>query len=326
MERSRTGLVTALLLGVALTSLAAAPLNATSRPDPAPRPDSTAPLPRAISAHVLVVSIDGLRPDAIERFGLGAIQRLMAEGSFTLHARTILPSKTLPSHTSMITGRAPEFHGITFNRARDEEGIVAVPTMFELAHEQGYHTAAFYSKAKFRHLDRHGSYDHRQAPAFNTDNWMATRTVPDAVQYMRHHRPNLLFVHIGEPDYAGHRTGWMSFFYGLAVRRADAGVARLVETARHVYGPGNFTVIVTADHGGHDHDHGSDDPRDTTIPWIAYGKGVVPGELPDGVRTMDTAATALRLLGVQYPLPFEGRPVDGALQASAPVFADADAP
>ena len=42
--------------------------------------------------------------------------------------------------------------------------------------------------------------------------------------------PNLMFVHIGEPDYAGHIFGWMSGTYGLAVRQADRAVAEIVAT------------------------------------------------------------------------------------------------
>ena len=301
------------MVAVAL-ALVASPLVAS--PGAADEPE------RPVTEHLIIVSIDGLRPDAIEVFELGTLQELMEDGSYTLEASTILPSKTLPSHTSMLTGRTPAHHGITFNNALPDSGVVAVPTIFELARTAGYHTAAFYSKAKFRHLDREGSYDHRQAPAYNADNWMATWTVPAAIQYMRHHRPNLLFVHIGEPDYAGHGAGWMSFFYGLAVRRADASVERLLEAAEEYYGAGNFTLIVTADHGGHGRGHGSDDPRDTTIPWIAYGKGVTAAAAqPQAVRTMDTAATALWLLGIEVPTPFEGRPVHEAFARPAPAVA-----
>ena len=46
------------------------------------------------------------------------------------------------------------------------------------------------------------------------------RTVGDAVRYLKEAEPNLLFVHLGEPDYAGHRHGWMSRKYGAAVRAA----------------------------------------------------------------------------------------------------------
>jgi hypothetical protein len=59
------------------------------------------------------------------------------------------------------------------------------------------------------------------------------------------------------------------------------------------FGAGRYAFIVT-DHGGHDFDHGSDDPRDTTIPWIAWGQGVRPGAISDvAVRKMDTASTAM---------------------------------
>lgn len=295
-----------LLLPLALVAFVsqAAALEGPDRPD------------TATTRHVVVISIDGLRPDAIEAYDLSTLQRLMDHGSYTLDARTILPSKTLPSHTSMLTGRTPAFHGITFNRALDEEGIVGVPTIFEIAREQGSHTAAFYSKAKFRHLDRANSYDYRQYPSSNTDNWMATRTVPDALQYMRHYRPNLLFIHIGETDYAGHGAGWMSFFYGLAARRADAAVESIVDEAEDTFGAGNYTVIITADHGGHGRSHGTEAVEDVTIPWIVYGAGVARGSRPQGVRTMDTAATALWLLGIAVPESFEGAPVHDAFTVS----------
>ncbi len=296
-----TGLVVALgLLSGSAAGAAATPVG----------PDT------ARTRHVIVVSIDGLRPDAIAAFDLQTLQHLLETGSYTLNAQTILPSKTLPSHTSMITGRTPEDHGITFNTLTEEE-VVGVPTMFELARAAGLTTAAFYSKAKFRHLDRPDSYDHRQAPSFNSDNWMATRTVPAAIQYLRHRRPNLIFVHIGETDYAGHGAGWMGFFYGLAARRADGGVASLIEAADETYGPGNYTLIVTADHGGHGRDHGTDALEDTTIPWIVYGRGVATEGRPEGVRTMDTAATVLWLLGVPVPASFEGAPVLAAFTGTA---------
>ena len=59
-------------------------------------------------------------------------------------------------------------------------------------------------------------------------------------------------------------------------------------------------MIVTADHGGHGWGHGTTDRRDVTIPWIAWGEGVKGGtRLGAGIRTMDTATTALWLLGLE---------------------------
>jgi predicted AlkP superfamily pyrophosphatase or phosphodiesterase len=249
--------------------------------------------------HVVVISIDGLRPDAIAKFRATTLQRLMSQGSYTLAAKTIMPSRTLPSHTSMLTGEEPEKHGITWNsNETDEHGLVTVPTVFAKAHQAGFRTAAFFSKGKFNHLEVPNSLDHAEAPQ-GDDKWTAERTVANVERYLARAQPNLLFVHIGEPDYAGHRFSWMSPFYANAVRKADRAVARVLAASERAYGAGNFTVIVTADHGGHGWDHGTSDPRDVTIPWIAWGQGVRRGAaLGSAVRTMDTAVTALWLLGL----------------------------
>lgn len=290
----RVGIVAAFAVALALTGA---------------RPQAEPVKAGAVTDHVVVISIDGLRPDAIEKFGARTLQRLMSGGSYSLRAQTIFPSKTLPSHTSMLTGVLPEVHGILWNDDRmDAEGVVGVPTVFEVAREEGYRTAAFFSKSKFHHLERPGSLDYSQAP--DDVHWMATRTISDVSSYLKHERPSILFVHIGEADYAGHALGWMSFAYGWAVKRADAAVARVLRSADEAFGEGNYTVIVTADHGGHGRSHGSDDPQDMTIPWIVWGEGVsADGELSANIRTMDTASTVLWLLGVQEPASWTGAPV-----------------
>jgi predicted AlkP superfamily pyrophosphatase or phosphodiesterase len=277
----------------------------------------------AVTDHVIVISVDGLRPDAIDRFGAKTIQRLATEGAHSYTAQTILPSKTLPSHTSMLTGVTPEVHGIFWNDDRTREvGMVAVPTIFVEAKRAGFTTAAFFSKSKLRHLLVDGSLDYSQAPR-GLDTWMATQTIGDAITYLRHRRPNLLFVHIGEPDYAGHTVGWMSYPYGAAVRRADGAVSALLRQAEKSFGSGNYTVVLTADHGGHARDHGADTPVERTIPWIVWGRGVSAGAQPTSVRTTDTAATVLWLLGVRPPISWSGTAVASAFTSAAQLAASA---
>jgi predicted AlkP superfamily pyrophosphatase or phosphodiesterase len=269
--------------------------------------------------HVVVISIDGLRPDAIASFGAESIERLMREGSYTLEARTILPSTTLPSHTSMLTGAEPAAHGITWNNDRTgREGDPATPTIFELARARGFRTAAFFSKSKFHHLQVPGSLDYTTSPRGRSGKLTAEYTAGRVEQYLDEARPNLLFVHIAEPDNAGHRAGWMTASYGAAVREADWAVVEVLRAADAAFGSGKYTLILTSDHGGHDQTHGSADARDVTIPWIAWGDGVRPGAvLPSGVRTMDTAATALWLLGIVPVEPAVGVPVRAAFDGAA---------
>ena len=265
----------------------------------------------SVSRFVIVVSIDGLRPDAIDTYGASTLQRLMHEGSYTLSARTIDPSKTLPSHISMLTGQPPERHGVLWNNvATADADSIELPNLFGLARAHGYSTAAFFSKAKFQPLQVEGTFDYSQVPGGWFGRWSSERTISDVEKYLESARPNVLFVHLTDPDAAGHRAGWMTPTYGRAVLDADRALNRLLTLAEPAFGSGNFSVIVTADHGGHGMNHGSDDQQDMTIPWIAWGRGVKPGLLEEAmVRTMDTAATVLWLLAVDRPADWTGHPV-----------------
>lgn len=325
-DRRRSSARGRLVLFAPLLLVAAAGATATTSPPVraahAMEVRSPEPVRRGrLTDHVIVISVDGLRPDAIERFRATTLRRLMREGTWSFRAQTILPSKTLPSHTSMLTGVDADQHGITWNSDEVEDhGHVDVPTVFGLAKQRGFTTAAFFSKTKFHHLEAPNTIDYVRSPGGGLldSRWYADRTEREVERYLRSEgaAPNMMFVHIGEPDYAGHVFGWMGRVYGNAVRRADAAVARVLEDAEARLGRGNFTVIVTADHGGHDRTHGSSDPRDTTIPWIVWGRGVAAGAaLADGIRTMDTAATALWLLGVDAPAAWVGVPVTLAFDA-----------
>mgnify|MGYP006143515407 CR=1 FL=1 len=103
------------------------------------RSDSVPVLANNVTEHVVIISVDGLRADAIARLAPPNISRLARQGAASVTAQTIEPSLTLPSHTSMLTGTEPSVHGITWNtdltsvRGRALE----VPTVFAIANARG---------------------------------------------------------------------------------------------------------------------------------------------------------------------------------------------
>lgn len=276
------------------------------------------PMRGRVTDHVIVISVDGLRPDAIARYNAKTLQRLMHEGRYSLTAQTIAISNTLPSHTSMLTGVDSDVHGITWNSDKTNRfGHVKVPTVFGLAHDVGLTTAAFYSKPKFHHIGDPKTLDYVRGPTGGAIPWNSGKTVDLMREYFSTGNPNLTFVHIADADFAGHSFGWMGWMYGQAVRQADLAVARVLESADERFGRGLYSVILTADHGGHGKRHGSTDPLDTTIPWIVWGRGVQPGDTLSGIRTMDTAATVLWMLNIASPQGWSGRPVTDAFAGAS---------
>jgi predicted AlkP superfamily pyrophosphatase or phosphodiesterase len=306
--------------GLLVTLLIAACAPVARAPERAAAQDAARPVPKGrVTDHVLIVSIDGLRPDAIERFNAATMLRLMREGTYSQDAQTILPSTTLPSHTSMLTGVDVDVHGVTWNS--DETSRLrplTVPTVFGLAHAAGFRTAAFFGKGKLQQLHVPHTLDYVRSLDIRVA-WSgsARRTVNDVDGYLRQASPNLVFIHLVEPDYAGHLFGWMGRSYARAVSEADRALGLLIERADARFGPRRYTLIVTADHGGHGRTHGTADPVDTTIPWIVWGEGVRTGSTLAPVRTTDTAATALWLLGVAVPAQWTGRAVAEAFDTTA---------
>jgi predicted AlkP superfamily pyrophosphatase or phosphodiesterase len=272
---------------------------------------------RAPSPRVIVVSLDGAKPavlkDLVQRGRLPALKGMMDSGCWTWNAQTILPSSTLPSHISMLTGLSPEAHGVTWNSEKPEKGPLKVETIFSVAKKEGLRTAMVVGKPKLRLLDKPGTLD-----ADVLEEGDARAVARAARQVLRLTNPDLLFVHFGQADEAGHDWGWgderdgtpSSPQYQKALEACDRALGMLrreIEGKRH---RGNTLIILTADHGGVGKNHGGDDPQETTIPWIACGDLVaLRGELKVPVKTEDTAATALAALGIPVPSGWAGTPV-----------------
>ena len=72
-----------------------------------------------------------------------------------------------------------------------------------------------------------------------------------------------------------------------------------------------YTILVTADHGGHDRGHGSEMPEDMTIPQFYLGKEFEPGKVFTNVSLLDLAPTAATLLQVAIPREWEGTSLVG---------------
>ena len=104
---------------------------------------------------VILISIDGMRPDGFLSCGNPYIHELMAKGSYTLDARTVFPSVTLPCHMSIFHSVTPERHGITTNifipLARPLNGLFEQIKLF------GGKCAMFYGWGPLRDIYRPGS-------------------------------------------------------------------------------------------------------------------------------------------------------------------------
>ena len=94
----------------------------------------------------------------------------------------------------------------------------------------------------------------------------------------------------------------MSKTYLKQVSAAIGNVRRVAEAAG-----GEYTIIVTADHGGHDRTHGTDMPEDMTIPMFFLGREFEAGKAIENASILDIAPTIAKIMGVPAPREWEGK-------------------
>lgn len=284
-----------------------------------PPRDVAAPAPGARAAYVVIVSVDGLRPDAIDRAEAPMLRALRRWGACAAQARTVDVSYTLPSHVSMLTGLDVGRHGVTWNEYRP--GAVEHETAFSIAHRAGRSTAMFFAKSRFHYLIRPGSVDFVYGKAPNGgggEDTSADGLAKAFADAWRRRGFALTFLHIGEVDGAGHKHGWMGPQYLAAVAVADRALGTVwgaIETSGR---EAVTALLVTADHGGNGKDHGDVSPETLSIPWICVAPGVRPGlRIERPVRIVDTCPTALALLGIPPPEGLDGKTVEEVVATEA---------
>ena len=123
-----------------------------------------------------------------------------------------------------------------------------------------------------------------------------------AIRNIQESSPDFVFLYLGYPDGAGHNCGWMSEAYRASICNVWDNIGRVLESL-----PEDYSVIITADHGGHDRVHGTDLPEDMLIPLFLLGKNFEPGKQLEKANIMDIAPTVTALLGVEPDSDWEGK-------------------
>ncbi|HJR81983.1 MAG TPA: ectonucleotide pyrophosphatase/phosphodiesterase [Anaerolineales bacterium] len=274
--------------------------TATATETPAP---TITPTPAPLARRVLILSIDGLRPDAIAMAPMPNLLALMQTGAYSLSAQTVYPSVTLVSHASMLSGLCPSKHGVDWNDYLPERGYALGTDLFDIAQAAGLQTYLYVGKEKLTQITEPASVDDFTF-VNDRDSVIVERLIAEFPQDF-----GLLFIHFGITDGMGHVYGWLSPEQLSVAFRADEALGRLLAELDTRGLRSETLIIITADHGGHGTTHGSSSPEDMTIPWIASGSGIQPKPLTSAIHTMDTAATAAFALGLDMPAEWDGVPV-----------------
>lgn len=246
-----------------------------------------------MSVTVMLV-LEGVRPDALCSRGCPNIQGLMREGCYTMSARTVFPSLSMPTQISMMFSIPPIEHLVTDDLVRPSTALRS--GFIDVLSRAGLKSGAFYSVESLRYLSRPGSLAFsyfRNGNFFDGD--VDIDLVSNALRWTCSENPAFLYLCLSGADAAGHQFGWMSQEYCDQIEAIDRAVGLLRDNL-----PSESTILLTSNHGGHGFEHGTKLPEDTTVPWIICGPQVRSAyQITRQVSCLDSIPTLAALMGVK---------------------------
>lgn len=252
-----------------------------------------------MSEKVILVLVDGLRPDAMVDCGHPFVRKLLDDSAYALDAQTVDPSVTLPCHMSLFQGVDPNRHGIMSNQyvpqVRPIMGLVDQLDTF------GKQCGMFYNWEQLRDLTRPGHLHTSVYMNLHRSEDTDGRLTDACLEFANKFKPDFTFLYLGETDKSGHDDGWLSENYMKTIYHALSCIQRVYENM-----PDGYTLIVTADHGGHERTHGTTMPEDMNIPVIFNGPRFAKGKELENVSIKDIASTVAELLEVPAAKEWEG--------------------
>ena len=249
---------------------------------------------------VILVSVDGMRPDGAMQCGNDFIKFLMENGTYTLDAKTVMPSITLPCHLSLFNSVAPDRHGTLTNDYVIP--VRPVTGLFRSISNAGGKCAMFYGWDPIKNVAEISSLKYSHYINAYEDEHVDGLLTEQALNVIERYKPDFVFLYLVDTDdHGGHGCGWMTQKYLDCISYAFDCIKKVYDK----YGD-EYDILITADHGGHDRGHGLDIPEDTTIPMFFIGENFEKGKELHGVSILDLAPTITKIMGAIPDREWEG--------------------
>lgn len=226
-----------------------------------------APAGAAVAADpytLLLISLDGVHPDDLERGDTPNLSRLSREGVQAEWMTPSYPSLTFPNHYTLVTGLRPDRHGVVHNvmhthelgrftlsdrqAVGDSRWWTDGEPLWVTAENAGIRTATLFwpgSEAPVRGVQptRWYQFDSGLPKAERVDRVLGWLAEPADT------RPRLATLYFEHPDGAGHSHGADSSELREAMRAVDAQIGRLLEGIERGGLGDSVDVVIVSDHG-----------------------------------------------------------------------------
>lgn len=276
----------------------------------------TVPADAAEPPHrkVLVIGIDGVRLDALEKAETPHLDKLIRGGTLFRGTKILDPDRKTkpdtvsgPGWSNLLTGVWPDKHGVMDNKF-EGSNYKAFPHFFVRLKEARPEakTASFSSWDPIEFKILAGADVSKDSLLNDKGDWAEAdvETTRDFVNHIAAADSTAVVLYLAQVDETGHKHGFHPLVkeYIAAIEQADrhVGEALAAVEARKTFADENWLVIVCTDHGGRATNHGGghEFPEITETFLIVSGPAAAKGDLKEPTTQVDVVATALTHLGV----------------------------
>ena len=248
---------------------------------------------------VLILGLDGCRPDALEKAYTPSIDSLISEGLYSPIAQAGSHTISGPGWSNILCGVWEEKHGVIDNTFKGSR-YCRYPSMFTRIkqYDQSYLTG---SAVTWPNINKNIV---RSADYLLTNNWKLSeqrKSVAESVDVLEG-MIDLMFVYFMQPDNAGHAYGFSPNVnrYVSAIENVDQQVEKILDAVRSrpSYHQEDWLTILISDHGGKGRSHGRQSPEEKNIPFLLHGTSVVKDSFKEPPTQVDVFPTVFAHLGV----------------------------
>ena len=211
------------------------------------------------SETVVLISMDGVRHDFLDRTPLPALERMQREGMRAERLIPVYPSNTFPGHVSIATGTYPDVHGVIDNhfedaergtyRYEDDADWFKAEPLWAAAERQGLPAAAYFwvgSETDWNGIGarhRMSPFDPNRPEADKAKQMLRWLRLPDT------ERPRLIMSYWAGVDSVAHRAGPADPAVVRQLRLQDAALGQLLAGIDALNLWRTLTLLVVSDHG-----------------------------------------------------------------------------
>ena len=254
---------------------------------------------------VLIIGIDGCRPDSLQAASTPILDSLASEGAYSFEAYTCQFTKSGPCWASMLTGVWPEKHHVVNNSMVNAQ-FDQYPHFFQRLKEARPETnvASIVNWAPIHEKIVRAA---DLSTACETDDEVAK----EATRLLANSDPDVLFLHFDDVDNAGHRNGYGPTAQGYldAISEIDRRIEGVLATIRErrSFGREGWLILAGSDHGGSTSkapgqvkaQHGDDIPEHRTVFLIVSGSAAERGPIEPPPVVVDVPPTVFKHLGIE---------------------------